>query len=153
MKYYYLIVFSLLIGTANSRVSLGATNASIVIGGPDFDLISETYEKSGLYDRCNSGFTDFDAYMASNPIHISDYNGNEWFSREYDTPQGVATVTYDLGFRINIDALALWIGESSGIGFLNLFGSLDGLNFISIAYGLTPQDNPHGETRPNNEFP
>ncbi|MDO6447375.1 PEP-CTERM sorting domain-containing protein [Colwellia sp. 1_MG-2023] len=147
-----LLLQTFLFSTANAGVIISATDATIDLGGPGYGLISETYDQSGLYNPYISGITDFDEYISSNPFHTSDYNGNEWFSREYDSPEGIASVTYDLGFRTNIDAIALWNEESSGITFLSLFGSLDGINFFDMAQGLMPQDNPFDESRPDDDY-
>ena len=86
-----------------------------------------------------SGVTDFDTYLATNPLHTLTFPGYEWFSNDGTTS---ASVTYDLGSLTNIDRLALWNEETSGIGTLNLFHSSDGINFAPLALGLKPTDNP-----------
>jgi hypothetical protein len=92
-----------------------------------------------------SGVTNFDAYIATNPLHTSTFAGFEWFGNAGTT---TATVTYDLGSVRSFDRLALWNEESSGIGLLDLWTSIDGTTFTSLASGLTPFDNPWPITRP-----
>lgn len=155
MKALYIISILMLhvLNTANAGVIWSASGATIDFGGPGFGSISDTYNQSGLDNGYVSGVTDFDTYIATDPQHTSVYNGNEWFSREYDSPAGIAMVTYDLGIKTNIDSVALWNEESSGIGILDLFGSLDGVNFFDIALNLIPRDNFYDENKPNGDYP
>lgn len=101
--------------------------------------IGNTIDQSGLSMGFTSGVTDFDAYIASNPTHTTTFAGFEWF-----TPQDVlsATVDYDLGGVYNIDQMALWNEESSGIGQFNILVSQDNVNFTTIGSNLSPFDNP-----------
>ncbi|WP_373542516.1 discoidin domain-containing protein [Chamaesiphon sp.] len=123
------IIFSPVSGVINS-------------GDPGFGSLADTYNQNGLSTKFVSGVTDFDAYLALNPIHSNIFAGNEWFS---NSGTQNATVTYDLGSVLNIDRLALWNEESSGIGRLNLLSSTDNVNFSALALGLTPLDNPAEE--------
>jgi len=77
----------------------------------------------------------------SNPSHGWRFAGLEWFSNEGTT---TASVTYDLGRVQVIDAVALWNDDASGIGVLDLFGSVNGTDFFTLAMSLTPVDNPLG---------
>lgn len=101
--------------------------------------IGNTIDQSGLSMNFTSGVTDFDAYVASNPTHTAAFNVFEWF-----TQQGVtsAVVNYDLGGIYNIDRMALWNEESSGIGQFNLLVSQDNVNFTTIGSNISPFDNP-----------
>lgn len=101
--------------------------------------IGNTIDQSGLSMGFTSGVTDFDAYIASNPTHTIFYQDFEWF-----TPDGVtsATVDYDLGGVFNIDRMALWNEESSGLGQFNILVSQDNVNFTIIGSNLSPFDNP-----------
>jgi hypothetical protein len=73
---------------------------------------------------------------------ISTFNFQIRFFPQFVRNAGSASVTYDLGSLTNIDRLALWNEESSGIGTLDLFHSSDGINFAPLALGLKPTDNP-----------
>ncbi len=125
--------------TAEAGPILSAADATINSGGPGFGPITDTINQSGLSAGYVSGVTDFDSYIASNPTHSYVFNGFEWFS---NNPSTEASVTYDLGSIVNIDAIALWNEETSGIGLLDLLGSTDGIIFFNLALGLTPTDNP-----------
>lgn len=124
---------------ANAGVIISPTSGVINSGGPGFGTLTETINQAGLSSNFVSGVTDFDTYVATNPLHTYIFSGFEWFSNQGTT---TASVTYDLGSLINIDRLALWNEESSGIGTLDLFSSSDGINFTPLALGLKPTDNP-----------
>ncbi len=75
--------------------------------------IDSTHDQSGLSSGFTSGVTDFDAYLATNPLHEWIYtDGSEWFSLTGET-QG--TIVYDLGAEYDLARLALWNEEFSGI--------------------------------------
>jgi hypothetical protein len=124
-------------GRADAQFIVSPVDAVINAGGPGFGLISNTFDQSGLSQNYVSGVTNFDAYMALNPLHTQMFPGNEWFS---NSGTSSAVVTYDLGSVMSIWRLALWNEESSGIGTLDLWGSLNGLDFFSLALGLAPTD-------------
>jgi hypothetical protein len=127
---------------AAQRVIVAPTSGVINSGGPGFGLLSHTFDQSGLSIGYTSGVTDFDAYMALNPMHTLLFSGFEWFSNSGTTS---ASVTYDLGSVFTLSRLALWNEESSGIGTLSLWYSLNGSDFFALALGLTPTDNPYGD--------
>lgn len=108
------------------------------VGGPGFGTLAHTFNQASLSTGYTSGVTNFDAYIASNPTHTTIFGGFEYFGA---AGTSALTVTYDLGAATRINALALWNEESSGIGLLNLLGSLDGITFTSLASGLVPTDN------------
>ncbi len=114
---------------AAAATIVSATSATIDVGGPGFGSINDTFNQAGLSTGYTSGVTDFDTYIASDPIHTLLFAGNEWFSNE---PSTTAQVTYDLGSAMGIDRLALWNEESSGIGSLDLLTSIDGITFSSL---------------------
>jgi hypothetical protein len=124
---------------AGPGVIIAPTSATVDTNGPGFGSITNTFDQSGLSIGYTAGVTNFDAYIASNPSHTLVFSGFEFFGNS-----GTSTlqVTYDLGSAKRINALALWNEESSGIGRLNLLSSLDGVNFSSLATGLSPTDNP-----------
>ncbi|ARE40576.1 hypothetical protein RGUI_2435 [Rhodovulum sp. P5] len=97
-----------------------------------------TIDQSGLSVGYTSGITDFDAYIASNPIHTYVALGNEWFS---DFGNTTPTLTFDLGSVLNIDRVALWVEESSGFSTADVTTSTDGVTFTSLTT-ISPQDNP-----------
>jgi hypothetical protein len=105
--------------------------------GPGFG-IGNTINQSGLNIGYVSGVTDFDVYLAMNPLHTIVALNNEWF-----TAGGVtsATVTYNLGSILNIDRIALWNEESSGFGQGIVSTSSDGTVF-SLLTTINPTDNP-----------
>lgn len=125
--------------TANAGVIISATGGTINSGGPGFGTLTETFDQSGLLSGYTPGVTDFDTYIASNPMHSLIFAGNEWFSND---PTESASVTYDFGGTVTIDALALWNEEGAGIGLLDLLYSINGTDFFALAGGLTPTDNP-----------
>lgn len=106
-------------------------------GGPGFGLLSHTFDQSGLSAGFTSGVTLFDTFLALNPTHTTTFSGFEWFSNSGTTS---ASVTYDLGSVMTIGRLALWNEESSGIGTLDLWGSVNGVDFFQLALGLNPTD-------------
>src|SRR3989344_4834707 len=87
---------------SHAGVIVSAQSVSILVGAPGVGDIVSTYDTYGLLDDYVSGETDFDTYMASNPLHVADFDISdggttyyyEWFS-EYGNP--AATVSYVLG--------------------------------------------------------
>jgi hypothetical protein len=108
-------------------------------GGPGFGTLTETFNQAGLFTNYVAGVTDFDAYIALNPMHTDIFPGYEWFSNQGTTS---ASVTYDFGAVMPIRKLALWNEETSGIGRLDLYWSTDNVNYFALALGLLPTDNP-----------
>ena len=103
--------------------------------------IGNTINQSGLSSSFVSGVTDFDTYLATNPTHSVAAFNNEWF-----TESGIhsAQVDYNLGAIYNIDKLALWNEEFSGLGAFNLLVSSDNVNFSSLLSNIMPTNNPIG---------
>lgn len=118
-----------------------ATGATINSGGPGFGSINDTFNHNGLLTGYTSEVTNFNAYMATNPLHTFLFSGYEWFS---NVGTSSAVVTYDLGSVRSFDRVALWNEESSGIGLLNVLTSLDDVTYTSLATALSPTDNPPG---------
>lgn len=127
---------------ARGQTIVSAVGGTINSGGPGFGTLTETFNQAGLSFGYTSGVTNFATYIASNPTHTLIFAGFEWFSNSGTTS---ASVTYDLGGILGIDALALWNEESSGIGLLDLYASVDGVNFNPLSLGLTPPDNPFAD--------
>jgi PEP-CTERM motif-containing protein len=114
------------------------TSGVINSGGPGFGSLTDTFNQNGLSSGYTSGVTNFNSYIGTNPTHTLVFSGYEWFSNQGTNS---ASVTYNLGSLMGIDALALWNEESSGIGTLALFGSVDGIVFNSLGV-FNPFDNP-----------
>lgn len=104
-------------------------------GSPGFGDLVDTYNQAGMLSGFVSGVTDFDAYISTTPFHSYIFSGHEWWSAE---GRSTASVTYDFGEVLSVDRFALWNEESAGIGTLDLFGSVNGVDFFSLASGLTP---------------
>lgn len=120
---------------AQAAVIVSPTAASASSTWSSEFRIENTIDQSGLYTAFTSGMTDFDAYVATNPMH-SLAAVREWWS---DNGTSTAQVTYDLGSTLTIDRLALWNEESAGFGTASLSYSVDGLSFTSIA-SISPTD-------------
>ncbi|MCB1748104.1 MAG: PEP-CTERM sorting domain-containing protein [Gammaproteobacteria bacterium] len=137
MKRIFLALLALLVimtSDANAVIiSPTAGTASSTFSG-DFD-IGNTFDQSGLATGFTSGVTDFDTYLAGNPQHTFVAADNEWF-----TASGVlsATINYDLGAVFNIDRMAFWNDEFSGVGAIEVLLSTDNVSFTSVASGLSP---------------
>jgi len=140
LKKAYLTTLVVLLSplAANAGPILCATDAVVNEGGSTATTITNTINQVGLSAGYTCGVTDFDTYIASGPSHTAGFT-SEWFSEQ---GRNSAIVTYDLGAAFFVDGLALWNEESSGIRFLDLLGSLNGVDFFSLALGLTPFDNP-----------
>jgi hypothetical protein len=134
---------------ASADLIVAPVSGVIDVGGPGFGSINDTFNRNGLNIPYIPGVTDFDAYMALNPIHSLVFAGNEWFSNDGTTN---ATVTYNLGQVRNINRLALWNEDASGIGVLNLFYSINGLVFLPLALNLMPPNNPINVNYPATVF-
>jgi hypothetical protein len=140
--------FALLVGsapTARAQAIFSPTSGVVNSGGTEgAGSLTWTFDHSGLSTNFISGVTNFNTYIAGNPLHTDIYVPFEWFSGVSPT----AVVTYDFGSVLGIDRFALWNEEFSGIGFLNILGSTNGTTFTSILNGLTPPNNPLGSSYP-----
>lgn len=126
------------VGGASAATIFGATSVTIDSGGPGFGSIADTFNQAGLLSGYVSGVTDFDAYIASNPLHS--FTTGEWFSNF----GGSATVTYDLGTARTVQSLALWNEDQLGITAFNLLYSTDGEVFLPLLLSQFPVNNPNG---------
>ena len=123
-----------------AQAIIAPTSAVINSGGPGFGSLTETFNQAGLLNGYTPGVTNFNSYLATNPLHSLVFSGFEWFSNQNST---TAEVTYSFGSAVRINKLALWNEESSGIGTLGLSYSLDGVNFTGIG-SFNPTNNPIG---------
>lgn len=133
-----LTVMSVCATIARAGVVIAPTSAVINRGGPGYGLIEDTHNQNGLFDRYVNGVTDFDTYMASNPLHTTAYWRREWFA---NWGGGRATITYDFGSTVRVDRFALWNEEASGVRSFNLLASTDGRRFSRVLRNATPTDN------------
>ncbi len=102
--------------------------------------IGNTINQSGLSTNFVSGVTDFDTYLAGNPLHNYLADNNEWF-----TPLNVtsSTIIYDLGAVYSIARLTLWNEEFSGIASMSVSTSVDPSFATSSSVGVfAPANNP-----------
>lgn len=101
------------------------------------------YNQRGLTAQYISGVTDFDTYVALNPVQENPGNGNNyfwWSASQPDTAYnpGSVVVTLDLGDIYLVDRI-LWI-DTRGFGAATLSTSIDGTNFspLSLLSGSSP---------------
>ena len=132
----FAICYLALTGAASAATIVSAVSATATddVG----NTIGRTIDQSGLNVNYISGVTDFDAYMALNPIHSLIFVGNEWFTNSNVVS---ATLVFDLGSVMAIDRLALWNEDAAGFGFGRVSTSVDGSNY-SFLTNITPTDNP-----------
>lgn len=131
------------LSTAQAGVIVSAQSAAILAGGPGLGSLPSTYNMYGLINEYTSGETSFEEYIASRPLHAWNFsvldNGttyyNEWFSEDGTAS---AIVSYDLGETRLTEGLALWNEDGNGIGKLNILGSTDGQNWVSLGSALSP---------------
>ena len=134
-------------GTVQAAPILSPVAATASSTFPGFP-IANTINHSGLLTDFTSGVTDFDAYLATNPLHSRDVP-NEWFSAE---PSTSAVVTYDLGTLFSVDRLSLWNENGVGIDSFNVLFSADGIAFSPAVSGLSPTDSPFDSDYPAQVF-
>ena len=125
-------------GSASAGVIISAESAEGTSVG-DLFAIGNTIDQSGLSTGFESGVTDFDTYLASNPTHSTN-GADEYWGLGGDTP----TLDYDLGAVFTIDALALWNGSIDGISEANIYGSLDGDTYFLLTT-ILPLENSGGQ--------
>ncbi|MES2460965.1 MAG: discoidin domain-containing protein [Armatimonadota bacterium] len=137
---------------ASAQVILSPTAVLQNTGGNfnSYAGIGQTIDQSGLSTKFTSGVTNFNSYIAGNPLHSTFYFGNEWFSSEGVT---ASTITYDLGAVYSVDRLALWNEEAAGINTLSVFTSTDpGLVTFTAVGNFTPTNNPDSIPYPAQVF-
>src|SRR5437867_6102140 len=131
-----LLLFQTTSGHASVITSPTGATASSTFSA-DYD-IGNTIDESCLSISFVSGTTNFDTYLAGNPIHSVVAINNVWFTA-LDVTQAI--VTYDLGKPLTVDRLALWNEAFSGFGTGRISYSLDGHTFLSLI-SISPVDNP-----------
>ena len=119
---------------ASAATIVGAASAT---ASSSTTSIDRTIDQSGLFSNYLSGVTNFDTYLAANPIHDLGFT-TEWFTAFNVV---TATVTYNLGALLNIDRIALWNEDGVGFGTGNISFSTDGVTFTPLTT-IHPIDNP-----------
>ncbi len=110
-----------------------AVTSNVADSGSSYAIIN-TINQSGLSTGYTSGVTNFDTYLASGPTHTFIAAGFEWFAA-----LGVhsATLIYDLGALYNVDRLAVWNEESSGIASMTVLACSDAACSTTSSMGST----------------
>lgn len=145
------------LSSAQAGVVVSAQSAQVLTSGPGVGAITSTFDQYGLITDYTSGVTDFDTYIASNPLHVWDFSvvdaGTtyyyEWFSN-FGT--STATISYDLGETRFTQGMALWNEDGNGIGKLNILGSVDGITWTALGSNLSPTNNAEGVDYSANVF-
>lgn len=106
-----------------SPISATASNS---FPDPTFGTVANLINHGGLLTNFTSGVTDFDTYLAGNPLHTSISAGAEWFT---DFNQPGAVLNFDMGSVTGLDKLAVWVDEFWGVGTIALGLSVDGVTF------------------------
>ena len=99
-------------------------------------------DQSGLTSNYASGVTDFDAYIASNPLHDWRFQYECFSQEDLASDSTSATLTFDLGSVVTINRIALWNEEFAGIAGFDLLMSADGRSYTTVLTGIAPTDNP-----------
>ncbi|MEM9663071.1 MAG: hypothetical protein AAF937_12270 [Planctomycetota bacterium] len=102
--------------------------------------VEDAFNGSGLTPTFESGVTDFDDYLALNPLHTNLFEGAEWFSR------GPGSVDLDLGATLLITRLAIWNEEGdNGVGDLRVSVASDSsFSDLTEIGSFAPASNPVG---------
>ena len=131
---------------AQAGVITSATGAIASTENYDRQDIGNTIDQSGLIypsglsANYESGVTDFDTYIATNPLHTTTDLDTAWYSARFPNNE---FVVYDMGSPLELLRLALWNDEYSGFGQANISSSLDGVNFSPVTT-ISPVDSPWG---------
>lgn len=133
-------------GSTPTLVIRGPLDGEILVGGPGYGSIQNTFNQVSLNPPYESGVTPYDSYTAS---HSYFFSGYEWFSTEGLT---AATVLYDLGDEFTISGLVLWNEETSDSMDVTLYSSSDAVTFSEIIT-FTPAHNPSEQDYFNEMIP
>ena len=101
--------------SAQAAVMIAPVSVKIDVGGEAgaFWKAENMINQSGLDKKYVSGVTDFDAYIASKPMHGTALY-TEWSTP--NTPRTSARFTVDFGTEVTIGSLALWDDDNSSLG-------------------------------------
>lgn len=105
---------------AQAAVVITAASAVVEVGGEAGEAfaITNVIDQSGLSSGYESGVTDYDAFLAEDPLHSASGSYREWFS---DLGANFARVTFDFGSVFKLSSLALWNEDAGGIGNLKIY--------------------------------
>lgn len=138
---------------AQAGVIIQPKAVTVNIGGELLNFSAgNMINQSGLSKTYVSGVTDFDSYVASNPIHSA--AAGEWLSTG---PLTFARVTFDLGEVTEFNGFAIWNEDSSSIssiiasifpgGTYSGFGLNDTTSSIGLDYGASVQRHQNVSSR------
>ncbi|WP_205854204.1 PEPxxWA-CTERM sorting domain-containing protein [Phenylobacterium kunshanense] len=101
-------------GPAAAGVIISPKSVTILTGGTaaGYDA-TNIINQSGLSKRYVSGVTDFDTYIATNPLHA--FDAGEWLS---EGPTTSATVLFDFGELVEITGLAFFNEDATSMDFI-----------------------------------
>jgi|GEM_PF-2300955 len=137
-------------GVILSPVSATATSTNFLnvdAQGKSLYDIEYAINQGGLLTNFDSGITDFDAYMATNPMHDYLPESQEWFGARKGFGSGNIvvfprdTLVFDLGDVYELDRFALWNEENGGIRSASISISSDNVNFTDVL-SIQPAGNP-----------
>jgi len=129
------------VNTAQASVVRTATVVSNTMGQTPGDYgVQHMGDQSGLSANYVNGVTDFDTYIAGNPLHTLAALGNEWWA-SYGQTSG--QIVFDLGDVYLLDRVALWNEESSGLSYIAFTTDTD-LDFSGGVFvgDFVPTDHP-----------
>ncbi len=101
--------------------------------------INNIINQSGLSKKYKSGVTDFDAYLASNPVHS--FNTGEWLSQG---PTSQARIIFDFGEIVEITGFALFNEDATSMTQINIQVGNGPNPQNGIGAALFPVQNPFG---------
>lgn len=111
--------------------------ATVEAGGDAGEAFSiyNTFDQSGLSEGYEGGLTDYDEFLAAEPLHSASGSYREWFAEAGAT---MARVTFDFGSVFKLSSLALWNEEAGGVGKLKIY-AMD-----QLLGEFSPTDNASG---------
>ncbi|MEW5685346.1 MAG: PEPxxWA-CTERM sorting domain-containing protein [Pseudomonadota bacterium] len=140
---------SLALATAAAAALAGPAAAGVIIQPKSVTIVSGgTYlgnspvniiNQSGLSKKYVSGVTDFDTYIASNPLHST--TAGEWLS---DGPTTSAIVLFDFGEVVDITGFALFNEDATSMGFTTFRAGNTPTSLSSYAGNTFREQNPFG---------
>lgn len=122
---------TLFASTADAAKMVAPVSVSVVSGGTAGQQwsVDNVIDQSGMLQYYEPGVTDFDEYLAGDPLHNDSVN-TRWLST---TNTSSAKLLFDFGSEITLGAFAFW-DDFSTTNSMFRFTSLDGLTtFAEIA--------------------
>lgn len=93
-------------------------------------------DQSGLSAGYTSGVTDYDAYFAGNPTHVTSGLGTHFLSNS----AAPGTIDFDLGAVTRLDGFAIWDWHNSqggvGVTSVEVFSSTDAAFTTPVSLGV-----------------